>query len=398
MRRGQCNADTRWNIDATVAPMNVTLRSLRPIIVKEFRQISRDPTSLGMLLVLPAALIVYVGYALNFDVKHVPLAVFDQSKTPESRTFLEKFKHTDLFDYRYEVSTYDEIEEMFLHGTAKIAIVLSPTFADDRLAGRDVQVQLLVDGSDGNTGAQAVANASRITADYSSRLIARAFAKNGKRSFVPIDFRARVWYNPDLLSNQFLLPGLIGFILVLTAVISTSLTVVREKERGTMEQIMVSPLRPIQVIMGKTLPYLFISLLEATAILLLGYVLFDVHIKGSLLVLYAGIILIVFGALGQGLLISTVTDSQQVAFMVSVFSSLLPSFLLSGFIFPVSSMPVVLQVLSNLAVNKFFLVVVRGVMLKGVGMGAVWPQFVYMTVFAILMVGISTRRMRKRAA
>jgi ABC-2 type transport system permease protein len=207
-----------------------------------------------------------------------------------------------------------------------------------------------------------------------------------------------VWYNPDLLSRQFLVPGLIGFILVLTAVISTSMTVVREKERGTMEQIMVSPLRPIQVIMGKTLPYLLISLLGATAILILGYVLFDIHVRGSLIVLYGGILLIVLGALGQGLLVSTVTDSQQVAFLISVFSSLLPSFLLSGFIFPVSSMPLVLQLLSNLAVNKFFLVVVRGVMLKGVGIDVVWPQFVYMGIFAALMLGISTRRMQKRAA
>jgi ABC-2 type transport system permease protein len=176
------------------------------------------------------------------------------------------------------------------------------------------------------------------------------------------------------------------------------MTVVREKERGTMEQIMVSPLRPIQVILGKTLPYLLISLLGATAILILGYVLFDIHVRGSLIVLYGGILLIILGALGQGLLVSTVTDSQQVAFLISVFSSLLPSFLLSGFIFPVSSMPLVLQLLSNLAVNKFFLVVVRGVMLKGVGIDVVWPQFVYMGIFAALMLGISTRRMQKRAA
>jgi ABC-2 type transport system permease protein len=373
-------------------------RLLRPIIIKEFRQIRRDPTSLGMLLVLPTALIIFVGYALNFDVKHVPLVIFDQSKTAESRELLEKFKRTDLFDYKFDVQGYEEIEQLFLHRQATIAVVVPKAYADDVLAGRDVRIQLLVDGSDGNTGGQAVANASRITAEYSTRLAVDAIARMGGRSYIPIDFQPRVWYNPDLLSRQFLVPGLIGFILVLTAVISTSMTVVREKERGTMEQIMVSPLRPIQVIMGKTLPYLLISLLGATAILILGYVLFDIHVRGSLIVLYGGILLIVLGALGQGLLVSTVTDSQQVAFLISVFSSLLPSFLLSGFIFPVSSMPLVLQLLSNLAVNKFFLVVVRGVMLKGVGIDVVWPQFVYMGIFAALMLGISTRRMQKRAA
>lgn len=372
------------------------LKSLRPIIIKEFRQIRRDPTSLGMLLILPAALIVLVGYALNFDVKHVPLAIFDQSKTSASRTYLEKFKQSELFNYRFDVRSYEEIEDHFLHGNVKIAIVIPTSFAEDLLAGRDAHVQLLCDGSDANTGAQAIANASRMTADYSARLVADAFTKMGKRYYMPIDFRPRVWYNPDLVSNQFLLPGLIGFILVLTAVISTSMTVVKEKERGTMEQIMVSPLRPIDVILGKTIPYMLIGLIAATAVLVIGYMLFDITIKGSILLLYAAIFTILLGSLGQGLLISTVTDSQQVAFMISVFSSLLPSFLLSGFIFPVTSMPIVLQVLSNVAVNKFFLVVVRGVMLKGVGFMAVWEQFVYMGIFAAVMLTVSTRRMQKR--
>jgi len=165
-----------------------------------------------------------------------------------------------------------------------------------------------------------------------------------------------------------------------------------------MEQLMVSPLRPVQVILGKTLPYMAIALVSATLILILGYFLFAIEIKGSLLVLYAGILLVVLGALGQGLLISTVTDSQQVAFLASVFSSLLPSFLLSGFIFPVNSMPVVLQVLSNIAAVKFFLVVVRGVMLKGVGIEAVWPQFLYLLLFTAITLGISVKRFQKRAA
>jgi ABC-2 type transport system permease protein len=169
-----------------------------------------------------------------------------------------------------------------------------------------------------------------------------------------------------------------------------------EKERGTMEQLMVSPLKPVHIILGKTIPYLAISLIAATLILILGYFLFGVEVRGSLVVLYGAIVLIVLGALGQGLLISTVTDSQQVAFMISVFSSLLPSFLLSGFVFPVSSMPVALQVISNIAVNKFFLVVVRGVMIKGVGFSAVQEQFLYMAIFTAVMLGVSIKRMQKR--
>lgn len=374
------------------------LRSLWPMVVKEFRQIRRDPTSLGMLLGLPSAMIVMVGYALNFDVKHVPLVTLDEDRSAESRAFLEKFRGTDLFAHRFDARSYAEIEDLFLDGAATIGIVVPPAFGRDLLAGRDVRIQILVDGADANSALQAVTNASRITLDYSTRLAAEVLARRGGRYPLPLDLRPRIWYNPDLASNRFLIPGLIGFVLVLTAVVSTSLTVVREKERGTMEQLMVSPLRPLAVILGKTIPYFFISLAGATLILIVGYLLFDVEVKGSLLVLYAAFATIILGALGQGLLISTVTDSQQVAFMVSVFSSLLPSFLLSGFVFPVASMPAFLQVLSNLAVNKFFLVVVRGVMLKGVGFAALWEQFLSMIAFAAVMLAVSMLRMRKRGA
>ena len=373
------------------------LNALKPIIVKEFRQIRRDPTSLGMLLVLPAVLIIMVGYALNFDVKHIPLVVFDQSKSAESREYLDNFKHSEYFEYAYEAWSYKDIERLFLRGDAKVALVIPPAFGQDLLAGHETHIQILVDGSDANTAGQAVGYATRITMEFSSALILDAFSRAGRTFSQPIAFEPRVWYNPDLVSSKFLVPGLIGFIIMLTGVISTSMTIVRERERGTMDQIMVSPLRPTQVILGKTLPYMAIALVAATLILILGYFLFAIEIKGSLLVLYAGIVLVILAALGQGVLISTITESQQVAFLISVFSSLLPSFLLSGFIFPVTSMPVFLQVLSNIAAVKFFLVIVRGVMLKGVGVEAVWPQFVYLTLFAALTLGISVKRFQKRA-
>jgi ABC-2 type transport system permease protein len=372
------------------------LRPLVPIIRKEFRQIRRDPTSLGMLLILPAALIILVGYALNFDVKHIPLVVYDQSRSPESREFVRPFKNTEYFDYLYDVGTYREIEEMFLDGRARIALVLPTSFADDALSGRGAKVQILVDGSDANSAGQAIGYATRMTMDYSARAMVETLRRMGRDLYVPVDYRPRIWYNPDLVTSKFMVPGLIGLILALTAVVSTAMAVVREKERGTMEQLMVSPLRPVHVILGKTIPYFLISLVASSGILLLGYLLFDVEVAGSILVLYAGIAAIILGALGQGLLISTVTDSQQVAFMVAVLSSLLPSFLLSGFVFPVSNMPVALQVLSNIAVTKFFLVVVRGVMLRGVGPMVLWPQFLYMFLFAAVVLGLSVVRMHKR--
>jgi ABC-2 type transport system permease protein len=372
------------------------LRALRPVIIKEFRQVSRDPTSLGMLLFLPAALIVLVGYALNFDVKHIPLAIVDHCRTSQSREFLKIFRQTEYFDHKYDVAGYKQIESLFDMGKAKVAVVIPASFAEDLLAGRNTHVQILVDGSDANSAGQAIGYAVRMANDYSRRLLTDAFSRKGSEQYVPIDFRTRVWYNPDLISSRFLIPGLIGFILVLTAVISTSLTVVREKERGTMEQIMVSPLRPVELILGKTVPYMAISLVAATVILILGYALFGIEIRGSIVLLYAAIFVLIVGALGQGLLISTITDSQQVAFMISVFSSLLPSFLLSGFMFPISSMPVFLQVLSNVAIAKFFLVTCRGIILKGVGFAELWEQFLSMAIFAAIMLGVSSKRMQKR--
>jgi ABC-2 type transport system permease protein len=371
-------------------------RSLKPIIVKEFRQIRRDPTTLGMLLILPTALIVLVGYALNFDVKHITLVVFDQSKTSESRAFLDQFQHTEFFNYKYDVADYSEVEELFLNSKAKAAIIIPRDFGSDILAGRSTRVQIILDGSDANSAGQAVNYATRMTVEYSNKITAEFLQRKGRKQYLPIDFQPRIWYNPDLTSTQFLIPGLIGFIIVLTAVISTALTVVRVKERGTMEQLMVSPLNPLQVIVGKVIPYLLISLVIATSILIAGYLLFDIEVKGSLLLLYAGIFTIILGGLGQGLFVSSITDSQQAAFMVAMLSSLLPTFLLSGFVFPISSMPVPLQVLSNIAVTKFFLVVVRGVMLKGVGLDAVWEQFVYMGLFAVITIGISAKKFQKR--
>jgi ABC-2 type transport system permease protein len=374
------------------------IKALKPVIIKEFRQIRRDPTSLGMLLFLPAFLIILVGFALNFDVKHIPMAVWDQSNTVQSRDFLTTFEETEYFDRHFTVHAARDIDELFMDSRIKMAIVIPTGFADDILAGRNGIVQIIVDGSDNTTAGQAVSYAVGLTNSYSQELVTQTVARKGVRQYEPIDFRPRVWYNPDLITSKFLVPGLIGSILMLTAVVSTSLTVVREKERGTMEQIMVSPLHPREVILGKTIPYMIIGLGTATIILALGYVLFDISIRGSILLLYGAIFILLLGALGQGLLISTITNSQQVAFMLSIFSSLLPSFLLSGFIFPVSSMPIFLQVISNVAVNKFFLVAVRGIILKGVGFFKLWDQFLYMAIFATVMLGLSIRRMSKRSA
>ncbi len=369
---------------------------IRPIILKEFRQIRRDKRSLGVLLVLPAALVFLIGYALNFDVKHIPLAVYDQDKTHTSRELVQAFVNNEYFAHEYDIRDSKEIETLLGEGKALVALIIPPKFSQTLLAGRDASVQVLVDGANANTATTAVFYTSAVLQSFSARLSSSALQRIGRELFIPIDLRPKVWYNPELMSAKFLVPGLIGFILMISSVVSTSLSVVKEKERGTMEQIMVSPLSTRQVILGKTIPYLLIGLVGSVLVLLVGFFLFDIVIRGSIFWLYVGIFLFLLAALGQGLVISTIAQSQQVAFLLSVFSSLLPTFLLSGFVFPIRSMPLVLQILSNIAPAKFFLKIVRGVILKGAGPGAFGDQLIFLSIFAAVTLTISSMRLRKR--
>lgn len=375
----------------------MTFKRIRPIIIKEFRQIRRDKRSLGVLLVFPALLVLLIGYALNFDVKHISVAVFDQDKTQSSREFVRSFSNSEYFDFNYSVQSYEEIDMLLDEGKVLIVFVIPTNFSKELLAGRDAKLQILVDGSNSNTATTAIGYSNAIVQAYSMRIALETLARSGKELYVPIDLHPKVWYNPELISAKFLVPGLIGFILMLSAVVSTSLSVVREKERGTMDQMMVSPLKTGEIILGKTISYLIIALVASVLVLLIGYFFFDISIRGSIIWLYVGIFIFLLAALGQGLLISAISHTQQVAFIISVFSTLLPALILSGFVFPIRSMPIALQIISNLTPPKFFLIVIRDVILKGVGPAAFWEQLVYMLIFAAVTLGLSTRLLLKRA-
>ena len=375
----------------------MNIKRIRPIVIKEFRQIRRDKRSLGVLLVFPALLVLLIGYALNFDVKHISVAVFDQDKTPTSREFVRSFSNSEYFDFNYSVENYSEISKLLDEEKAMIAVVIPPDFSSNLLGGKNTTLQILVDGSNSNTATTAIGYINAVVQTYSQNIAMATLARYGKEPYVPVNVQPRVWYNPELLSAKFLVPGLIGFILMLSAVVSTSLSVVREKERGTMDQMMVSRLQTVEIILGKTISYLIIALLASVLVLLIGYVFFDISIRGSFFWLYVAIFIFLLAALGQGLLISTVAQTQQVAFIISVFTTLLPSLILSGFIFPIRSMPVALQVISNLSPPKFFLVALRDIILKGVGPAAFWDQLVYMSIFAAVTLGISSVRLLKKA-
>ena len=374
------------------------LKRLRPLIIKEFRQIRRDKRSLGVLLALPAFLVLLIGYALNFDVKHIPVVMFDQDKTQTSRDFLRSFSNSEYFDLKYNVRSYDEIDKLFSQAEVLIALVIPSDFARRIYSGQDASVQVLIDGSNANSATTAIGYVNGIVQNFSSTIAVKTLARYGRTIYQSIDVRPKVWYNPELRTAKFLIPGLFGFILMLTAVISTSLSIVKEKERGTMEQMMISPLRTGEIILGKVIPYFLIALVSSVIILIVGFLLFDISVRGSFFWLYVGIMMFLLGALGQGLLISSIAETTQVAFMVSVFSSLLPTFLLSGFVFPISSMPIVLQVISNVAPSKFFLVIVRSVMLKGAGPSAFWDQLLFLAIFTAFMLTISSLRLMKKQA
>jgi ABC-2 type transport system permease protein len=365
---------------------------------KELRQIARDPLSLVMLIGLPAFMLVLYGFALNFDVRHVALAVQDQDNTRESRDLLSAFVHSTYFDVTEVAGAGDDLERITRRRQAKAVLVIPRGFADDLASGRSAAVQLLLDGTDASTAQTILGYAGAITSETNLRLLRGALTRAGSRAPDLTDYEPRVFYNPELRSTQFLVPGLIGFLLMLTAVLSTAMSVVREKERGTMEQIRVSPVRTVELILGKATPYLVISLVATAIILVAARVLFGVVVRGSYVDLFVVTVLYLVGALGFGLLISTLADTQALAFQIGLLTSLLPAILLSGFIFPIRTMPVVLRAITNLVPARHFLVVLRGIILKGAGLEPYLEQLGALALFAVLTLGLASLRMSRREA
>jgi len=369
---------------------------LKPVAKKELRQIARDKRTLGMLLVMPAFLLIMYGYALNFDVKHLSLAVFDQEKSQRSRDFCQRFLHSEYFDLKYDLRNEGEIDKLLSEGRVQAALVIPPDFSKSLLNGREASVQIILDGEETTVAGTAIGYVNAIAQSYSNDIILKAMMKIGRQGpLFPIDYHPRVWFNPDLRSARFLVPGLMAFILMITVVVSTSLSVVRERERGTIEQIIVSPVRPMELIIGKTIPYVFISLAASHFVLLFAYILFDVSIKGHYLYLLLGMIFFLVAGLGIGLLISTIARTQQAAFIIAVVTTMLPTFVLSGFIFPIRNMPVAIQVVTYFIPAKYFLVILRSIMLKGVGLSAFWSQMAMLLLFAVLTIVASSVRLAK---
>ncbi|OGU65266.1 MAG: ABC transporter permease [Stygiobacter sp.] len=360
------------------------------IAKKEMRQLKRDTRMLFIVFFFPVVLLAIFGYAINFDVHHIKIAVYDQDRSEYTRDYISGLISSEYFDLVTYIDSDDQIKELLDKKIVQAVVVFPKDMSRRLLSKQEVKIQFLVDGVDG-TSANVIQNyVNAATYSYSIQLTKEYLAVTSKNLYVPIDLQPRFWFNPDLQSTRFLIPGLMGMILIITAVISISLSIVREKERGTIEQINVSPLSSIEFILGKTIPYIVISLINATIVLLAGYILFGIVIKGNILLLLLGTFAFLFAALSLGVFISTISDSQQVAFQAANVTSLLPSLILSGFIFPIESMPVAIQVLTNITPAKFYIVILRAILLRGAGISAFWDQLIYLGIFGLVFIALAT--------
>ncbi len=340
-------------------------------------------------------LVVY-GFALNFDVRHVSLAVQDLDQSEASRSLIAAFVNSTYFDITATPGAGEDLARLTEARVAKAVLVIPAGFGTDLGAGREAQVQLLLDGADSMTATTILGYAGALSAEYNIRLLGRAVRRAGRRLEPAITYAPRILFNPELKSTRFLVPGLIGLLMMLTGMLSTAMSVVREKERGTMEQVRMAPIHTSQLILGKTLPYLVISLLATVIILVTARALFAVEVRGSYVALLVVILIYLVGALGFGLLISTIAHTQALAFQIGLLTSLLPAMLLSGFIFQIRVMPIWLQAITYVVPARYFLVVLRGIILKGTGLGPYWDQVGFLVAFALLMLTLASVRLGRQ--
>ncbi len=375
-------------------------RSLGRILAvagKEWLQIRRDARSLALSLVAPALLIMLFGYALTVDVKNVSMAVYDQDRSTLSRRFVEEFSHTEYLRVRGHVSGYDEIDELIDREHIAMALVIPAGFERRYKSGKSVEVQLVTDGSDATTATVAIGYASAIITNFNLDLKIRELARSGIRGpRMPVDVRSRIWYNPELESKNFIIPGLIVLILAIISALIASLTISREWERGTMETLITTPVRGHELVLGKLIPYLFIGLFDVAATITLGYFVFDVPLKGSFVELVLVALLFLAGTSSLGILLSAATRVQVLSVQAAMVVTYLPSFILSGFIFPIKSMPIVVQAITYLVPAKYLIVLIKGIALKGVSVGLLWMQIVFLAIFALLVLAGSVRKLSMR--
>jgi ABC-2 type transport system permease protein len=352
-----------------------------------------------MLIFFPVFALFLFGFAINLDIRHIPLAVYDQDCSVDSRELTENFIQSGYFDLKERLYSPEQINPMVDKRKVKVVLGIPPDFSKDIHKGKDTPVQLIVDGSDNNTATIVMGYSSTIIQKFSRQVLGELLLNKGMAfpaRLPSVELRPNIWYNPELKSSIFMVPGLIGLILMTITVIRTSITIVREKERGTMERLLVSPIRPIELMIGKIVPYIVISFLSLALIILLSWLFFKVPFRGNLLMLFSLSGIFIAASLGIGLYISNIAETSQTAWLMGFLSSILPAILLSGFIFPIESMPYPIQLITYILPIRYFLVILRGIILKGVGITTLYPEALILLIFALAMITISALRFKKK--
>jgi ABC-2 type transport system permease protein len=375
----------------------MTITRIFAIIRKEVIQISRDPRTLAVAFLIPVMQLFLLGYAATNDVRNVSLAVLDQSKSPQSLALLDAFRATDYFTLAYEANSEKELALLIDSGKAKTGLIIPPAYGAKTVGGQAVQVAFVIDGSDPSVASSALSAATLLGQSQSVRLQVQQLSRQAMGGILTpaLEMRTQVWYNPDMVSTYFMIPGLIGMILQVMTTVLTSTAIVRERERGTMEQLIMTPIHSWELLVGKLLPYVVIAFVDTLEVLIIGTLWFEVPVRGSvgLLLVLSGLFLMT--TLSIGLLISTIAHTQQEAMMLSFFL-ILPTIFLSGFFFSIAAMPQVLQWISAFIPLTYFLIIVRSIVVKGVGLSLLLKETTALVIFGVVMMAVASTRMRKR--
>ena len=373
--------------------------AMRAIARKEFIQIRRDKATTYMVAIFPVMMLILYGFGIRYDVTSVPLTVLDQDGSPQARQYIERFAHSPYFVVRRHVDNYRDLQRDIDRGESRIGLVVPADFGQRLGSRREAVVQVIVDGADNNTATIAMSYVSQITQAYSSSVILQqmeAFLRQANLSMPAIQAEPRVWFNPNLESVQFVVPGIIAMIMMIVGTVLTAVTIVKEKEQGTIEQIVSSPIGRYELMIGKVLPYALLAYIDFLLIVAASYFLFGVAIKGSLVLLLVTAFIYLIGVLGLGILVSTMTQTQMAAMLTAILASMLPSILLSGFIFPINQMPKVLQIVTAVVPARYFIEILRDIYLKGLGLEYFWRETIYILLFGVVTLVLAAWRFQKR--
>ena len=374
------------------------MRRLWALLVKEFIQMRRDRLTLGMMIGLPIIQLILFGFAINTEVKHLPTIVFDQSFSQDSRDLLNSLEGSQYFNIDYVAKNFDEVNNAVDAGKVKVGVIIPPDFSDSLKHGCTASVQIIVDASDSMAASSAIGAAQLVGQTKSQQILLQQLrGYSGHEMELPYDIRIRPWYNQDFVSAFYMVPGIMGTVLTMTLVMFTSMAIVRERERGTLEQLIVTPMKTWELLIGKIIPYIFVGYVQATVALLVGIFVFDLPVRGSLALLYSLTSLFIIASLAMGVLISVLAKTQMQAMQMSFFI-ILPSILISGFMFPREAMPAFFSALGYLLPLTFYLQIMRGIILKGIGISMLWGQVFALTAFIAIVLTISIKKFNKKIA